>query len=97
MTALSGCSSIYSVGHSLGGAVASLYATCAGSGNVLFENTLLFKNTKAVEKLYTFGAPAVAYVTPLRPPSGGCFGGARFYSAASCDRTWGVILTAANK
>ena len=61
------CLTLIVVGHSLGGAMASLYAACAEQ-----------KGLKTADFLYTFGAPAISH-TPLSN-KGRCFRGARFYN-----------------
>jgi hypothetical protein len=75
---LQGCSQVYSVGHSLGGAVASLFAGCSGTEADGWEST------KSVDKLYTFGAPGVSFDLTPKSPKGECFGGRRFFNTDIC-------------
>mmetsp|Transcript_57821 Transcript_57821/g.163174 ORF Transcript_57821/g.163174 Transcript_57821/m.163174 type:complete len:257 (+) Transcript_57821:261-1031(+) len=66
------------VGHSLGGALASILAACANSQESGGIGHLL--GGLAVAGIYTFGAPAVSkgQLTDGRS-SDGCFGGGRWY------------------
>mmetsp|Transcript_316 Transcript_316/g.875 ORF Transcript_316/g.875 Transcript_316/m.875 type:complete len:327 (+) Transcript_316:92-1072(+) len=73
------CTSIYAIGHSMGGAVASILAACANHG----ELSAIHPNATtamSVSKLYTYAAPAVSstgFINPLS--SDGCWGGARYF------------------
>mmetsp|Transcript_70918 Transcript_70918/g.169837 ORF Transcript_70918/g.169837 Transcript_70918/m.169837 type:complete len:177 (-) Transcript_70918:85-615(-) len=77
------CNSIYSTGHSMGGAAAHILAACANRGEMTsLASTAVTSFT--VSKVYTFGAPAVsrsALTNPLN--SNGCFDGARIYNTDS--------------
>ena len=64
---LAKCSTLIVTGHSLGGALASLYAQCAKA-----------KGWKQADYLYTFAAPPVS--DPPISNGGSCFKGARFYN-----------------
>lgn len=70
------CSDIFVTGHSLGGAVATILATCANTVGDPLSQRLGF----TVSKLYTIGAPCVAKTQVKNGRSkSGCFDGARFY------------------
>lgn len=67
------CSKVYVAGHSLGGAVASTFATCAAAGTEPQLEGL------KIDGLYTFGAPGIAQGEA--PSDGGnCFAGKRFFN-----------------
>eukprot|EP00441_Pelagodinium_beii_P023841 CAMPEP_0197673368 /NCGR_PEP_ID=MMETSP1338-20131121/80801_1 /TAXON_ID=43686 ORGANISM="Pelagodinium beii, Strain RCC1491" /NCGR_SAMPLE_ID=MMETSP1338 /ASSEMBLY_ACC=CAM_ASM_000754 /LENGTH=293 /DNA_ID=CAMNT_0043253607 /DNA_START=161 /DNA_END=1039 /DNA_ORIENTATION=- len=67
---------IIAVGHSLGGALASVLATCANAPGNPLGTQLGF----LITSLYTIGAPALAKSSPRNgQTSSGCFNGARFF------------------
>merc|ERR1719386_336950 len=77
------CEKVYSVGHSLGGALATLFAFCANQEQVTTENAdkASVANVRGSRReevmLLTFGAPGVS-VTPMHSGSPGiCFQGRR--------------------
>mmetsp|Transcript_13811 Transcript_13811/g.25336 ORF Transcript_13811/g.25336 Transcript_13811/m.25336 type:complete len:386 (+) Transcript_13811:70-1227(+) len=79
------CNSIYSIGHSLGGALAQMFAACANS-QALTEIAATAVTPMTVSKVYTMGAPAMASIgRPLTNAASpdGCFEGARFYNLDS--------------
>mmetsp|Transcript_113308 Transcript_113308/g.241808 ORF Transcript_113308/g.241808 Transcript_113308/m.241808 type:complete len:236 (-) Transcript_113308:16-723(-) len=66
------------VGHSLGGAQASIFAACANNGRRPYSFT--------VKALYTHGGPAPSKTQlPNHEAADGCFAGARFYSQDRWD------------
>lgn len=71
------CGTTYAVGHSLGGAIATILTYCAGQ-NALGQ----YGATFSVDGLYTYGAPAVS-APALTNTSGSCFAGNRFYTMDS--------------
>jgi len=72
------CSHVYTVGHSMGGYLASLFAACANWDDLLEVSPGMQAIT--VDKVYTFGAPATGPHAPQnRLSSSGCFEGARFF------------------
>lgn len=73
---------IVAVGHSLGGAVATLFAACANR-----RNESLMQGNFVVSELYTFGAPHVSKDQLVNEQSHNhCFTGNRFYNADSWFR-----------
>jgi len=66
---------IYAVGHSLGGAMASVFTACVNAQAGYFEG-----NPFRVKELYSFGAPLVSFRHPLAEANGQCLKGARFYN-----------------
>jgi hypothetical protein len=74
---------IVTIGHSLGGALATLFAVCANRKSQGFIWNTFLQGIK-VKELYTFGAPEVARVgTRNGQRKSGCFTGARFYNEPS--------------
>jgi len=72
------CSHVYTVGHSMGGYLSGLFATCANMDDLVEVSPGMQAIT--VDKVYSFGAPAIAVNPPRNALSGsGCFDGARFY------------------
>lgn len=71
------CATKYAVGHSLGGAIATILAYCAGQ-----EALGQYGATFSVDGLYTYGAPAVSSPA-LTNTSGSCFAGKRFFNIES--------------
>lgn len=71
---------IIAVGHSLGGALASVLATCANApGNPLGDQLGFL-----IKSLYTIGAPALAKSSPRNGQTeSGCFDGIRFFNEDS--------------
>jgi hypothetical protein len=65
------CNEVYVVGHSLGGAVASLIAGCAANDPDSYW---------PLTGLYTIGAPGVSINGQISGPSGSCLPGKRFYN-----------------
>jgi len=81
---------IIAVGHSLGGALASVFATCANAPGNPLGTQLGF----LITSLYTVGAPALAKSSPRNgQTSSGCFDGARFFIEDS--RTYDPVSYAA--
>lgn len=81
---------IIAVGHSLGGALASVLATCANApGNPLADQLGFL-----IQSLYTIGAPALAKSSPRNGQTeSGCFDGIRFFNEDS--RTFDPVAYAA--
>jgi len=74
---LSACGEVYAVGHSMGGAMASLFAACANT-NAEFSYKAAFGSLPEVS-LVTFGAPSVAKTALYNGEEGSCFKGVRQY------------------
>lgn len=79
---LKGCTRVVSVGHSLGGALATMFAYCANSKSK--HRPVAFEGIHAEVELYTAGAPR----TKLQAPQNGraedtAFKGVRFWSYSS--------------
>mmetsp|Transcript_58931 Transcript_58931/g.108872 ORF Transcript_58931/g.108872 Transcript_58931/m.108872 type:complete len:427 (+) Transcript_58931:54-1334(+) len=73
------CQTIYSAGHSLGGALAEIFAACANYDQ-LHRVARNAKTRLTVDKVYSTGSPAVSTVPVSNPkhPSG-CFDGIRAF------------------
>mmetsp|Transcript_47361 Transcript_47361/g.112647 ORF Transcript_47361/g.112647 Transcript_47361/m.112647 type:complete len:349 (+) Transcript_47361:71-1117(+) len=72
------CSHVYTVGHSMGGFLSGLFAACANMDDLVEVSPGMQAIT--VEKVYSFGAPAIATNAPRNAlSSSGCFKGARFF------------------
>mmetsp|Transcript_6732 Transcript_6732/g.16424 ORF Transcript_6732/g.16424 Transcript_6732/m.16424 type:complete len:429 (-) Transcript_6732:81-1367(-) len=85
------CTSIYAAGHSLGGALAEIFAACANHGQ-LHRLAKSAKTPLTIDKVYSTGAPAISTVPISNPKSeDGCFGG---YRAFISDR-WHYDVVAA--
>mmetsp|Transcript_27411 Transcript_27411/g.63319 ORF Transcript_27411/g.63319 Transcript_27411/m.63319 type:complete len:391 (-) Transcript_27411:69-1241(-) len=95
------CQTIYAVGHSLGGALAQIFAACANH-QALSTVAVSAVTPLTVAKVYTFGAPAVSVAgRPLANAASpdGCFDGARFYNVDSWTydpvpplaQSWGLV------
>lgn len=73
------CTTVFAVGHSLGGAVASLFSSIVNNG----YNCPLIPSTLSpgftIAKLYTVGAPAVSK-DQITDANGACFGGKRIFN-----------------
>jgi len=81
MQELSGCSTIYAAGHSMGGAMATLFAYCANT-QASFDYKALFGSLPEVY-LVTFGAPAPATTPLYNGQPGQCFTGTRRFVSAT--------------
>jgi len=66
---------IYAAGHSLGGAMAHMFAACVNAQKEYFVG-----NPFRVREVYSFGAPCVSKFHPLAEADGQCLKGARFFT-----------------